>query len=76
MNSDKPLATLFVVFYNQQDFVEDAVKGALSQTYENLEIIFSDDCSTDRTFDEIKKWTQEYAGSHKVIINRNEKNLR
>ena len=54
MNSEQPLATLFIAFYNQEDFVEDAVKGALSQTYENLEIILSDDCSTDKTFDEIK----------------------
>lgn len=75
MNSDKPLATLFIAFYNQENFVEDAVKGAFSQTYENLEIILSDDCSTDRTFDEIKKWTQEYVGHHKIIINRNDKNL-
>lgn len=75
MDSSKPLATLFIAFYNQEDFVEDAVKGALSQTYENLEIILSDDCSTDKTFDEIKKWTQEYVGPHKIIINRNEKNL-
>lgn len=75
MNSEQPLATLFIAFYNQEDFVEDAVKGALSQTYENLEIILSDDCSTDKTFDEIKKWTQEYVGPHKIIINRNKKNL-
>lgn len=75
MNSDKPLATLFIAFYNQQDFVEDAVKGALSQTYENLEIILSDDCSTDRTYDEIKKWTKEYKGPHTIITNRNERNL-
>lgn len=75
MNSDKPLATLFIAFYNQENFVEDAVKGALSQTYENLEIILSDDCSTDRTFDEIKRWTKEYEGPHNIIINRNERNL-
>ena len=75
MNSSKPLATLFIVFYNQENFVEDAVKGALSQTYENLEIILSDDCSSDRTFDEIKKCIKEYIGPHKIIINRNEKNM-
>lgn len=75
MNSDKPLTTLFIVFYNQENFVEDAVKGALSQTYENLEIVLSDDCSTDRTFDEIKKCIKEYKGPHKIIINRNEKNM-
>lgn len=76
MNSNnKPLATLLIAFYNHENFVEDAVKGALSQTYENLEIVFSDDCSTDRTFEQIEKWTKDYKGPHKIIINRNEHNV-
>ena len=76
MNSNSiPLVSLVIPFYNQEIFVEDAVKGALSQTYENLEIILSDDCSPDGTFEQIKKWTKDYKGPHKIIINRNKQNL-
>ncbi len=70
-----PLATLLVLFYKQERFVEDTVAGALSQTYPNLEIIFSDDHSPDGTFDALKKAVEGYQGPHKIILNRNEKNL-
>lgn len=73
--SKKPLASLVVCFYNQEEFVAETVKGALSQTYSNLEIVFSDDCSTDGTFQAIKDSVKDYKGSHKVVLNHNEKNL-
>lgn len=71
----KPLATLFVATYNQQEFVEDMMKGVLTQDYENLEIIVSDDCSTDKTYERIREIASKYSGPHKLIINRHEKNL-
>lgn len=49
--------------------------GALVQDYPNLEIIFSDDCSSDRTFEVVKELTQAYKGPHKLIFNRNHHNL-
>ena len=70
-----PLATLIVAFYKQERFVEDTVAGALGQTYPNLEIIFSDDNSPDGTFEVLKKAVEGYQGPHKVILNRNEKNM-
>ena len=73
--AEYPLATLVVLFYKHERFVEDTVAGALSQTYPNLEIIFSDDKSPDGTFDALKKAVEGYHGPHKVILNRNEKNL-
>jgi glycosyltransferase involved in cell wall biosynthesis len=46
-----PLQVSFVVFaYNQERFIAEAVKGAFGQTYEPLQIVLSDDCSTDDTF--------------------------
>lgn len=75
MISNKPLVSIVIPFYNQKNFVEDAVKGALSQTYENLEIILSDDCSTDGTFEEIQKCTKGYNGVHKITINKNKNNM-
>lgn len=74
-STEYPLATLVVLFYKHERFVEDTVAGALSQTYPNLEIIFSDDKSPDGTFDALKKAVEGYHGPHKVILNRNEKNL-
>jgi len=41
----------FALFaYNQEKYIREEVEGAFSQTYQPLEIIWSDDCSSDRTF--------------------------
>lgn len=71
----QPLVSLCIPFYNQEKIVKDAVEGALSQTYENLEIVLSDDCSKDGTYEKIKELTKNYNGPHKIIINRNKTNL-
>ena len=70
-----PLASLVVLFYKHERFVEDCVAGALSQSYPNLEIIFSDDNSPDGTFEAVKKAVAGYKGPHRIILNRNTKNL-
>lgn len=72
---NKPLVSYVLTAYNIENFIEESVKCAFAQTYEPLEIILSDDCSTDKTFEIMKKMAGEYKGPHKVILNRNEKNL-
>lgn len=69
------LVTFFLFSYNQEKYIKDACVAALAQTYSPLEIIFSDDCSSDRTFELIEGIVENYKGPHKIRINRNEKNL-
>ncbi|GAU09366.1 glycosyltransferase [Desulfoplanes formicivorans] len=71
----RPLVTFALFAYNHEEFIHKAVIGALSQTYSPLEIILSDDCSSDSTFEIMQKMAAEYNGPHTVILNRNEKNL-
>lgn len=71
----KPLVTFALFAYNQEKYIRNAVQGAFAQTYSPLEIILSDDCSTDRTFKIMQKMADEYNGPHKIILNRNDKNL-
>ena len=75
MKIEKPLVSYCIFAYNQQEFIRDAIKGALSQTYSPLEIIISDDCSNDATFSIIQETIRNYEGPHKIIINQNENNL-
>jgi len=72
---DYPLITFFLYAYNQERFIREAVEGAFSQTYMPLEIILSDDCSTDSTFTIMKEMVANYTGPHKIILNRNENNI-
>lgn len=66
----KPLMTLGIVAFNQREYIQQAIDSALAQTYSPLEIILSDDCSTDDTFEIIQAAVRQYRGPHRVIANR------
>lgn len=75
---DGELMSMLILTYNFERYVEEAVRGAFAQTYPNLEIVISDDCSTDRTWSIVERLTAEYArdgGRHKVVLNRNAVNM-
>jgi glycosyltransferase involved in cell wall biosynthesis len=74
-DNGRPLVTFYVMAYNQARFIRAAVEGALQQTYSPLEIVLSDDCSTDDTFSIIQEIVHEYSGPHRVALNRNDRNL-
>ena len=73
--SQNPLVTLAVFSYNQEKFIREAIEGALSQDYTPLEIILSDDASSDATFEIVEKYAKEYRGPHSLKIRRNYINL-
>lgn len=61
--------------YNQENFVRDAVECAFAQDLDGLEIILSDDCSTDGTYRIMQEMAEAYDGPNTVRVNRNAKNL-
>jgi cellulose synthase/poly-beta-1,6-N-acetylglucosamine synthase-like glycosyltransferase len=69
-----PLVSIALFAYNQEDYVEAAVNAALSQDYPNLEIVLSDDGSTDRTFDIMKQMVARYSGPHQVRARQSKAN--
>lgn len=70
-----PLVTFALFTYNQERYVEEAIEAALSQTYENLEIIISDDFSSDATLETIQRTVRRYKGPHSVIVRQNKTNI-
>src|ERR1700750_513142 len=68
--NDDPKVTIMIPAYNQANFLPMAIESALAQYYENVEIVVSDDCSTDNTGDLIKK----YINDKRVRYFRNEFN--
>lgn len=75
MSGDRPLATLALSTWNHEAYVERALKAALAQDYSPLEIIVSDDASTDRTMEIVEGVAASYRGPHRLRINRNQRNL-
>jgi glycosyltransferase involved in cell wall biosynthesis len=66
--------TLALLAYNQERFIETAVRSALTQVCEPIEIIVSDDASSDGTFAAIERVSRGYAGPHRLRLRRNETN--
>lgn len=61
--------------YNQERYVQAAAESLLAQKGPAIEILFSDDCSTDHTFEILKKAVESYKGTHRVRLNRNSVNM-
>lgn len=75
-NEQSPLLITFAIFaFNQDQFIRKAIEGAFSQTYTPLEIILSDDCSTDHTFEIMQEMALNYEGPHRIVLNKNIVNL-
>lgn len=52
----KPLVTILIVAYNSSKFIIETLESAKLQTYQNIELIVTDDCSTDHTVNLCAKW--------------------
>lgn len=68
----RPLVSVGVPVYNGENFIEPAIRSVLSQTLDDLELIISDNASTDRT----AAICRDYAASdRRVVYRRNAQNL-
>lgn len=56
MDNIKPLVTVGVITYNSSNTIIDTLESIKAQTYNNLELVVSDDGSIDDTVDLCQKW--------------------
>jgi len=68
-------ASVILLTYNQEAFVEEALRSLLEQDYENLEIVVSDDCSQDNTWSLVRKLVANYNGTKSILLNQNLQNI-
>jgi len=59
---DKPLVSVTVITYNSAKFVLETLESIRQQTYSNIELIISDDCSKDNTVELCQQWINEHGG--------------
>lgn len=52
---ESPLVSICIPTYNGEKYIEEALISALNQTYKNIEIIISDDNSSDRTLEIVNR---------------------
>jgi len=68
--SNKPLVSVILSVFNDDERIKEAVESILNQTYENFELLIMDDGSTDRTFEIINSFK-----NNKIKIFQNQKNI-
>jgi glycosyltransferase involved in cell wall biosynthesis len=66
-----PKVSIMIPTYNQEHFIAAAIESALAQDYPNLEIVVSDDCSADSTF----QVASRYLGDRRLRLYKNPANL-
>lgn len=70
-----PAVSAILLSYNCEQYVAAALESVLEQDYRGpLEIIVSDDASTDRTFAILEERLARYAGPHRIALRRRPEN--
>lgn len=71
MDKKSPLVSVIVPIYGVAKFIERCARSIFEQTYENLEIIFVNDCTPDNSIEILNNITNEYPNrkSQTLIIN-------
>lgn len=66
---NNPLVSVFLSSYNHEEYIGEAIESILNQTFSDFELIISDDCSTDNSWDVINRYKDS-----RIIKIRNEHN--
>ena len=66
---------MIAVSYNHGKYMKEAVNSLLNQDYSPLQIVISDDHSTDDGFEIAQQIISEYRGPHQIILKQNPQNL-
>ncbi|MDB5240843.1 MAG: glycosyl transferase family 2 [Spirosoma sp.] len=60
LNQIKPWVTVICISYNHEDYVEEALRSVVEQTYPNVELIVIDNGSTDGSVGRITRFVQQH----------------
>lgn len=70
------LVSVIVVSYNSSKTICDTLDSIYRQTYSPIELIISDDCSSDNTVEVAREWACRYGDRFvRCLVHKNEKNL-
>lgn len=68
---DRPLVTVCIFNYNYGRYLSQCLDSVFAQTYRNIEICFSDNASTDDSWDIALEYARNYPGVMTITRNRN-----
>ncbi len=71
-NNKNPLVSIGLPAYNGAQYIREAVDSLLAQDYDHFELIISDNCSNDGTWEILKEYSLK---DHRIKLSQNEKNM-
>ena len=71
MSEEAPLVSIGIPTYNRERLIGRAIESALNQDYPNIEIVISDNASTDATSEVCRRYAQEQPNVRYVRQPRN-----
>ncbi|MEG4090265.1 glycosyltransferase [Microcoleus sp. Pol12B4] len=71
LQNGQPKVSICIPTYNGEAFIGEAIKSALAQTYPNIELIISDDGSTDRTIAIAQSFQLQTSVDFRIILHCN-----
>ena len=72
LNSNQPLVSVLMTAYNREKYIKEAIESVLASTYQHLELIVVDDCSSDQTLTIAEEFAKK---DQRVRVYRNEQRL-
>ena len=79
MNSNriKDLVSIVVTNYNNEKYIEECLNSLVNQSYEDIEIIIVDDCSTDNSVNLVNSWINKrsYYENNKIKFIKMHENI-
>jgi glycosyltransferase involved in cell wall biosynthesis len=67
---NKPLVSVLIHNYNYGRYLRECLDSVFNQTYDNLEVVFSDNASTDESWNIAMEYVRKYPAQMTVIRNR------
>ena len=67
-----PLVSICIPVYNRRELIVKAVESCIRQSYQNIEVIIVDNCSTDGTYERL---LADYGSFANIHVYQNVENL-
>ena len=72
---NKPLVSILLLSMNHESFIEQCINSLANQTYENIEVIYVDNASSDKTFEIGQRLLQACGLPYKCFSNKESKTI-
>lgn len=68
----QPIVSVLMTAYNREDYIAESILSVINSSFQHWELIITDDCSSDRTFDIANKFAEQ---DSRIRLFKTDKNL-